>query len=248
MIRIFLVLMLLISQGLVASIVAAEETYQKVQVVDPYIELHTGPGRGYPVFHVYERGEWIEVIKRKTDWFQVRGDNGKDGWVTRVQLEQTLTEAGIAPGFRDIAVSDFLERRLEFGFAGGEFENDPVVTARAGYHISENLMLELSVADVAGSFSSSSLYHINLVSMPFPDWRLTPFFTIGVGRFENIPKATLIDAIEIDATAANAGLGVRYYITRRFIARLDFKNYVVLKNDIENEEFQEWVAGLSFFF
>ena len=31
-------------------------------VNDPYIELHTGPGRGYPIFHVTERGERIIIL------------------------------------------------------------------------------------------------------------------------------------------------------------------------------------------
>ena len=32
----------------------------RVEVSAPYIELHTGPGRGYPIFYVAERGEDIE--------------------------------------------------------------------------------------------------------------------------------------------------------------------------------------------
>lgn len=30
---------------------------ERVQVADPYLELRTGPGRGYPIFHVAAREE-----------------------------------------------------------------------------------------------------------------------------------------------------------------------------------------------
>jgi uncharacterized protein YraI len=53
-----------------------------LQIADPYIELRTGPGRGYPVFFVAARDEWIEIELRHTDWFSVRTEGGKLGWVT----------------------------------------------------------------------------------------------------------------------------------------------------------------------
>jgi hypothetical protein len=40
------------------------------------------PGRGYPVFFVAGRDEWIAIELRHTDWYKVRTDGGKVGWVT----------------------------------------------------------------------------------------------------------------------------------------------------------------------
>ena len=62
---------------------AGEPEGRARQVTDPYIELRTGPGRGYPVFFVAARGEWIDIELRHTDWFHVRTDGGKVGWVHR---------------------------------------------------------------------------------------------------------------------------------------------------------------------
>ena len=63
-------------------------------VADPYLEMRTGPGRGYPIFHVVDRGEDVAVIMRRTDWFLVRASNGKEGWVRRAQMERTLQPDG----------------------------------------------------------------------------------------------------------------------------------------------------------
>ena len=65
-----------------------------VQVTDPFIEMHTGPGRGYPVFYVAGEGEQIKRLKRRTDWFKVelkRGEHTiKRGWVPLAQMRATL--------------------------------------------------------------------------------------------------------------------------------------------------------------
>src|SRR5262245_8199695 len=84
---------------------AAEET-EKLIVTDPYIELRTGPGRGYPIFFVAARDERIQILLRHTDWYKVRTEQGKEGWVIRSQLETTLTEAGSKKTFRDSALDD----------------------------------------------------------------------------------------------------------------------------------------------
>jgi uncharacterized protein YgiM (DUF1202 family) len=228
--------------------VYADKEYQSVQVADPYIEMHTGPGRGFPIFHVVDRHEWVEIIKRKTDWFKVRTDHNKTGWVERSQMERTLTEAGSNKSFRDVLVSDYLRRRIEFGVSGGDFSGDPFITARLGYKFTENIMLEFSYGEVAGDFSSSDVYSLNLVSTPFPKWRVSPNFTIGYGRFENTPRATLVNAEETDSDLANAGIGARFYLTERFFIRADYRRYVVLSNDDENDDFDEITGGVAFFF
>src|SRR5512134_3131367 len=89
------VLVVSVAGATMSSVAAAE----KVQVTDPYIELRTGPGRGYPVFFVAGREEWIEIVLRHTDWFKVRTASGSEGWVHRAQLETTLTEAGATKAF-----------------------------------------------------------------------------------------------------------------------------------------------------
>jgi hypothetical protein len=62
------------------------------------------------------------------------------------------------------------------------------------------------------------------------------------------PKATLVSTIDRSDSAAYAGLGVRTYITRRFVFRAEYKAHVVFTSRNDNEEIREWKAGFSFFF
>ena len=42
----------------------AADGAERLRVADPYLEMHTGPGRGFPVFFVVARDEWVEVQLR----------------------------------------------------------------------------------------------------------------------------------------------------------------------------------------
>ena len=233
---------------LFAAAAQAEEAYPEVKVADPYIELHTGPGGGYPIFYVAERGEFVEVIKRKTDWFKVRTARGKTGWVEIAQMERTLTPGGEATRFAEAALGDFSSRRWEAGLLGGDFNGAPVMTFYGGYAFNANLSAELSAAKALGDYASSTLLNLNLVSQPFPEWRFSPFFTLGVGHIETKPRVTLVRAPDTSDEMAHVGFGLRVYLTRRFILRAEYKNYVVFSSDDNNEEFEEWQAGFAFFF
>lgn len=234
--------------ALFAGAAEAKRPKPEVQVQEAYMEIRTGPGRGFPVYQVAERGQWVTLLKRKTDWFKVRTEDDVVGWVDRRQIAATLDAAGVAPTFRDIALDDFFDRRTEFGFAGGDFDGDTVFTFRGGLHFTEYFSAEGSLSQVSGRFSSSTLYHGNLLMQPWPRWRFSPHFTLGLGRFKNEPRGTLVDANDTEDWAANAGLGIRVYITRRFMLRGDVKEYVVMVDDDSNEDFTEWVAGFSVFF
>ena len=73
---------------------AAKRPPPTVEVDGPYIELHSGPGRGYPVFHTVERGGRVELLKRRTDWYRVRSGD-VEGWVNRGDLDRMSGDAAI---------------------------------------------------------------------------------------------------------------------------------------------------------
>jgi hypothetical protein len=229
-------------------VLADDDVYPEVKVADPYIEMHTGPGVGYPIFNVVDRGDFVEVIKRKTDWFKVRTARGKIGWVSRLQMEKTLTPTGEPTEFVDAGLGDFTKRRWEMGLVGGTFNGAPVLTAYGGYALSSTLSAEISFSQSSGDFSSSDLINVNLLSQPFSKWRYSPFFTLGLGQITTSPNVTLIQARDSQDLIAHMGVGLKMYLTRRFIFRAEYKNYVAFSSDDNNEEFEEWKAGFAFFF
>jgi uncharacterized protein YgiM (DUF1202 family) len=220
----------------------------EVKIADPYIELHTGAGSGYPVFHVEERGAWIEILKRKTDWFKVRTDKGKQGWVAREQLERTLTPAGTEMDIVDATQKEFAFHRWEMGAMGGDWENSDVMTVYGGFFFTPKLSLELSASKIFPEFSDGEMADISINIHPFPEWRVSPFFSLGTGIVHSDPDTTLVQESDRTDQLAHAGLGLRVYLTRRFIFRAQYKNYVIFQSTDDNQEINEWKAGFAVFF
>ena len=241
-------LLALFSLALASAPASAKRPPPKVEVSGPYIELHSGPGRGFPVFHTVERGGEVELLKRRTDWYRVRTGRDIEGWVSRSDLDRVSGDERLMRSPRDVALDDYLGRNFELGFATGDFDGDQAFTARGGYRLSDHFLAELALTQVSGTFSSTTLYNANLLVMPAATWRVSPFFTLGIGRFENDPKDVLVDDDEINEWAANAGVGVRAYLTRRFLLRADYRRYTVMVDDDKNEDFDEWGLGFSVFF
>ncbi|MCS7100234.1 MAG: hypothetical protein NZL99_00910, partial [Burkholderiaceae bacterium] len=170
------------------------------------------------------------------------------GWVHRSQLETTLTEAGARKTFREIALDDYLQRRLELGAAWGRFKAEPMLKVWSAYRFSDALSVEGTVGQVQGVFSGTDFWHLNLNVEPWSDRRLSPFFGIGFGRFKNIPNQSLVSAIPTNANLAAASVGLRYYLTDRFVARADWSIYTAYVADTRSIEYRAVTAGLSFFF
>ncbi len=221
---------------------------EKLQVTAPYLEMHTGPGRGYPVFYVVERHQWITVEMRHTDWYRVRAEGGQVGWVKREQLDSTLTAAGGTKTFRDLLLDDYLRRRLDFSGQWGRFKGEPMLKLGMHYRLADTVGAEVTVGQVQGLFSGTDFWHLSLTSEPWSDRRWSPYFSVGLGKFKNIPNNTLVDALPTDAKLAHASLGLRWYVTDRFFARLDWTLYTAYVSDQRSNEYRSITAGLGFFF
>ena len=74
------------------------------------------------------------------------------------------------------------------------------------------------------------------------------YLAVGLGKFKNFPNQSLVGAKTTDAKLANAGIGVRYYLTDRFIVRADYSLYTAFVSDKRSLEYRAFTAGLSFFF
>jgi hypothetical protein len=241
--RLFLLLFALLPITLLA-----EDADQQVEVFAPYIDLHTGPGSGYPVDYVVERGEKVNILKRRTDWFKVRTHKGREGWVSLEQIQQTQWPDGTAVYFESLTLESFRERDWELGMHGGLLDGAALLNLYVGYSFDPTLSAELSLSQAVGNFSSEYLLDLSLQSQPFPEWRYSPFLTLGTGMIHTSPNATLVQTEDRTDTTAHAGFGLRVYLTRRFFIKGEYSRYIVFTSRNENEEFFLWKLGFGAFF
>lgn len=222
--------------------------YVEVAVADPYLELRTGPGRGYPVFRVIPRGEKVQILFRRTDWFRIRDEHDAEGWANLGNMQETLLASGEKLPIEDLSHRDFDNQPFELGAQSGNFGGGNVNTLYVGYSMNSNLSAELAASQTLGHASNSTIVLLGLAHAPRPDWRVAPFVDLGTGVVKIAPKATIISPPERTQQIAYYGLGVKWYLSRRFIVRADYRSYVIFTKQNTNEDRNEWKAGFAFFF
>jgi len=230
----------------------AKQASLKVIVNGTYIDVHTGPGRGYPIFHVIEKDEIITLIKSKTDWIKIslEQENGviKEGWVHRRNMQYTM---GVNGELVDLGVpdrDDYENRRWEVGFSLGEFQGIEALGIHGGFRFTKNLSLEARVGQSTGNISSSQFWSVGLLHQPFPKWKFSPYFTLATGEIKTTSNSALIQNLNRENNYLLVGLGGYYYITHRFMLRFEYNNYNILLDIDRNQNIDEWRLGLSTFF
>lgn len=247
MLRRLTALCLMLGLAAAAPAVAAGAAIEVV-VKDPYIDLHTGPGRGFPITLSIERGVVVQLVRQRTDWVEVRTDRGKHGWVHRSQLARTLTVDG-----REVKIAGPLPdartaHRWELGVAAGRLSGADVIQANGAWLMTESLMLRADVSQVIGNSSNGWLGTVGIAHVFVPQWRVSPFVGVGGGVIHVTPKATLVDTRERTDTTAYGAAGVRGYLSDRFLLQAEYRGLVVFTNRDDNEENDEWLVGFTYFF
>lgn len=221
---------------------------QRVQVADPFIDLHTGPGKGYPKFYVAEKGEWVELLKRKTTWFKVQLENGKQGWVSETQLSKTLMPSGERMDVGKLDDESLGQRHWALGISGGELAGADLVSLNIAYLFTENISTELTISQALGTFSNNYLYDISVMHQTFPNYWVSPYFLLGAGSIKTDPNATLVATEDRTDDTFHVGVGLQFPIARRFAARVEYRNYLALTSRDDDEGIDQWKVGLVAFF
>lgn len=233
---------------LVANQALADRIVPSTKINDPYVDLRSGPGRGYPIFYVGERGDWIEILIRKTDWFKVRTPRGVEGWVHKRQLVKTLNSQGDVVEIKDPTFDDFTSRLGEVGVMVGDYAGGTFVSSFVGFSLTENISVEVEAGTVIGDDFTSTVYNANLVHQPFPLWRVSPYAMLSTGRILVRKNKSEIADDDEDDKLVGVGGGVKIHFSRQFMLRVEYRNSVRLTSDNDNRENEEWKAGLAVFF
>lgn len=228
---------------------AEDEGGQKVVVAEPFIDLHTGPGRGYPKFYAVERGREVEILRRRTDWFQVKTDRDIVGWVARRQMQNTLSQTGEPVDLRDPDREDGVGRRWMGGVSGGDFGGASTISAFGGYSFTDNLSVELTVNQILGDFSNAVSATLGLKQVLIPEWRISPYVVLGTGVIFIEPRATLAQTRDRNDQIGYVGGGLQFFVTRRLMLRTEYRNNIIFTSRDDNEEIDEWkYLGFGLFF
>jgi hypothetical protein len=231
-----------------AKALARQEKLLQVFVSEPYLELSTGPGRGYPVFHVVERDASVDVLARRTDYFKVRDETGVEGWARARDMRRTKLADGSPFEFNLGDMAGFTTHDWEIGIGFGDYGGANLIGAYTAYSLTDNMKVELTLSQFLGNASNGYKAELGLTQVLFPEWRISPFLEIGTGNVWTRPRATLVLAQDRTDQTAYAGAGVRMYITRRFFLRADYRWHTIFTSRDDNEELQEWKVQLACFF
>lgn len=224
------------------------EKLQQLFVAEAYLELHEGPGRGYAVTQVVPRGEAIDVLYRRTEWFRVRTHRGVEGWAHQRDMRKTLLADGSPFTFDLGDRAGFTRHHWEMGVLAGDYGGATLVSTYLSRAFNEQMAIEFTGSQFLGNASNGYTAELGLIHVARPDWRLSPFLTLGTGMIWIKPKSTLVLPADRDDQTAYAGAGLRFYVTRRFFVRAEYRFHMVFTSRNENEEINEWKAGLAFFF
>ena len=219
-----------------------------VVVQDAFVDLRTGPGRGFPATYSVARNATIQLLRQRTDWIKVRTEDGREGWVNRAQLERTLTAGGAPVQVAGPSPESRTEHAWEAGLATGDFGGANVVAITGAYALTPQLHLRADASHVLGDYSNGWLGTIGIAHVVMPASRVSPFVGIGGGVLSVSPKATLVQAEDRTDSIAYAGLGLRGFLTNRFLLQGEYRSYVVFTSRDDNEEIDEWTVGFTYFF
>jgi opacity protein-like surface antigen len=194
------------------------------------------------------RDESVDVLFRRTDWFKVRSERGVEGWASLADLQKTVLADGTPFKFELGDRAGFTDHRFEAGLFAGEYGGANLISAYGSMSFNTQLALEATLGQYLGRYSNGLTADIGLAHVILPESRWSPFLTIGVGEVHIEPKATLVQPQDRNEPTAYVGGGIRFYLTRRFFLRVEYREYYIFTTRNQNEEADEWKAGFAFFF
>ena len=150
--RRLLALVLLLQALHVELAQAAHHPLLELVVSAPFLEMHSGPGRGFPVVYVVGRDEVLTVLYSRTDWYKVRAAHGEEGWARREDLVRTKLPSGepapIPP------YPEFSTHRWEIGAGYGVYNRQNLVTAYVDYGITDSIDIEVVLQQAFGTLDN----------------------------------------------------------------------------------------------
>jgi opacity protein-like surface antigen len=121
-------------------------------------------------------------------------------------------------------------------------------TTYLNYRFTHHLSTEIKYTQAFGDFSSTKMASIHLLHHPVPQWRLSPFFSLGSGSVKVSPNAVVAEPEDRQDSFIAVGAGLMYHLSARIDLRAEYSNSTILTTRESNEDIEEWKAGFSLLF
>ncbi|OUR66267.1 hypothetical protein A9Q73_07410, partial [Bermanella sp. 47_1433_sub80_T6] len=190
----------------------------ELSVIDTYLELHTGPGRGYPIFHVIEQGQSVKVLRRRSNWFYVSDRRNTQGWVKQESLARTLAPTGMPAALPDIQHGDFLAQQGRIGFSVGQLGTSYTANVTAGYRLLSFAGIEVEYGQIFKDLEDGSSVGATVIIEPIKSWSFTPFISKGIAWQDwKKKKKSSVGGNSFSSNSEFTGAGINYYIGFNFV-------------------------------
>lgn len=213
-------------------------------ISEPFVELRTGPADSYPVHFVAQRGELIEILKRRTQWFkvtmQVEGHRSKTGWVHADDVAKTVASDTGTLAIKHPLLQSSYASKISAGFTVGQFSDADNVGGLIALKLSPSASVEIFADEYFGLDEEGFYLGVQANYAPWTFWRLTPMISLGYGYIERQFKGSLILQNDVKDNFLQTGSGINFHLSERFRLRLEYKHFNVLTSTDDNKELENW--------
>lgn len=230
-----------------ASLMASAADGTPVKVSSALIDLHTGPGRGYPIKVSAVKGEQLQLLKTRGNWVLVEFRQ-QELWMNDEELAHLLRLNGQPYLTADSGRAAFEQRSMEFTAFIGDLNGASFYQFEYGYRFSDVVSVGISAGQANGDNADTQIVEGHVYIDPFPTWYVSPYLGIGGGMNRTTPRTVLVQTEDRTDPIASAEVGVRYYLARNFVARAAYHRGVLATSRNENDEITTWKLGFSVFF
>lgn len=227
------------------SVSVVEAAPTMVTVEQAYVDVHTGPGIGFPVFTVIERGHRFNVLAEQGPWFKVQSDRQEVGWVAGEAIAVDAVNHSPRVSFAAAEHAYNSARNYMVGVDGGMLWRDYVYRLSGSYHMLKGLHMDMMYAQSAGLYMMSNYYSVGLQWYLWSEQRFSPSLFVAGGELQGNPRATLYPALKTQAGFVSGGLSVRMRMTDRFFIRTGVGIVSIQQSKVSQPNFWEWQIGVQ---
>lgn len=219
----------------------------KLGVTNAFIDLRTGAGVGFPVFHSVNRGGSVTLLKQKANWYKVQAKRGITGWVQADKLAQGTQHLQSRQPFSRVNSLRQNSRNIALETAFGIIGDDPMYGIAMQWRPWRCCGVEARMNKVMGSYTDARLLTAGLYAekMLWTKWHF--LLALSMGEMSGTPRQTLVNQSVITNSLRTLGLGAKYRVAQRLNVLLGWRLH---QTDIQTGDSQlnELYTGVQVYF